>query len=119
MTGPETFSMPNLGAASASVPMQMTFSDFDSASQTYTHTVLGTATATIQWTGVGAIEKIKEKDKIVFPNGDWLKISLKGNSRAASVAGTFILNGEDLIAGITSDASLTDVTFGSHTKSKN
>jgi hypothetical protein len=73
-------------------------------------------TGTVQWTGVGELENRKDVSKFVFATGDWLRVSLKGNLRGASVTGSFILNGEDLIAGTTSTVSMGDVTVGSHTK---
>ena len=118
MSGPTGFSMPDLGAASASVSMPLTLFDFDPGSQSYIETPLGTATATIQWTGIGLLETTRANDKITFANGEWLKISSKGMSREASAVGTFILNGEDLIASLSVTASLSDFTTGSHEKSK-
>jgi hypothetical protein len=117
--GPEAFTIKKLSSASVTVSLEMTHFDFDPVSGTTTETPLGTATMTVQWTGVGDINKTKTvtRTTVIVGPGGFVRISLKGNAlnpRDTTVQGTLLLDGQDLLAGLIADSHLLESTIGEH-----
>jgi hypothetical protein len=111
--GPDTFSITNnLNAATLTVPLALSSFVFDPETGTYTETPLGTATMTVQWTGVGNLDHTK---LITVTQLDFImiKVASKGKFRDATVQATLNFGGQNLLAGLsTAGATLGDVTFG-------
>jgi hypothetical protein len=47
----------------------------------FLETPLGFGTVSVQWTGVGDLERVKDVSRFRFATGGWLRISLKEAAR--------------------------------------